>query len=132
MRRARHHDLVMQRIEQQPHIDELTREQLELRIVEQCSQLERAGGGVDLVVRSCDSVPLAILLVRLRSIGVDAELLAAIAGAAGSSLRLSSGTVNSTDIGCICVTTTMVVRVRLHQVADVHLPQADAGPPPAR
>ena len=30
---------------------------------------------------------------------------------------------NSTDIGCICVTTTIGAGIRLQQIADVHLPQ---------
>ena len=49
-RRHRHHGLVLQRVHQKADIDELAGEQLAVRIVEHGAQLDRAGGGIDLIV----------------------------------------------------------------------------------
>ena len=62
----RHHGLVVQRVDQQADIDELVGEQLAVLIVEHGAQLDRAGGGVDLL-STVDSVPVASLVVWLRS-----------------------------------------------------------------
>ena len=47
---AGYQDLIVQRLERQPDVDELLREQHALVVIEHGAQLQRARGGVDLVV----------------------------------------------------------------------------------
>ena len=107
-RGSRHHGLVVQRVDQKTHIDELIGKQRAVLIVEERAQFDGAGRRVDLGVERRRAFPSRAVRsgcgrrrsrkARRRSFMRET-----------TSPILSSGMVKSTDIGSSCVTTTTPV-----------------------